>query len=73
METGACDSTTPQAAKFYNLIAWNNEKGAEWVNGGALQFINFYLVNNDVAGFEMKTIKNAVPFRYIFVLAPFVT
>ena len=62
MEGGGCGSTTPIAAKFYSLTAWNNEKGAEWVGGGAIQFHDFLLANNLVAGIEMKLIANAVAF-----------
>ena len=59
MVGGGCDSTEPETARFYGLTAWNCEKGAEWVDGGALQFREFFLVQNQVAGFDLKTISNA--------------
>ncbi|XP_019623376.1 PREDICTED: fibrocystin-L-like [Branchiostoma belcheri] len=55
-ENGAC-SGRPVPAKFYKLISWNNEKGAEWVNCGAIQFIDFVMANNEKAGIEMKMVK----------------
>ncbi|XP_078617899.1 fibrocystin-L-like [Branchiostoma floridae x Branchiostoma japonicum] len=54
-ENGAC-SGRPVPAKFYKLISWNNEKGAEWVNCGAIQFIDFVMANNEKAGIEMKMV-----------------
>ena len=59
MENGRCSGDRPIAAKFEKLTAWNNEKGAEWVSCGAVQFIDFFLVNNEVAGIEMKLISQA--------------
>ncbi|XP_054983665.1 fibrocystin-L [Sorex araneus] len=61
MLTGSCTSTVPIPAVFHSLTTWNCQKGAEWVNGGALQFHNFVMVNNYEAGIETKRI-----------LAPFV-
>ncbi|XP_066278772.1 fibrocystin-L-like [Branchiostoma lanceolatum] len=54
-ENGAC-SGRPVPAKFYSLTSWNNEKGAEWVNCGAIQFIDFVMANNEKAGIEMKMV-----------------
>ncbi|XP_063113704.1 fibrocystin-L isoform X1 [Cavia porcellus] len=56
METGSCTSTVPLPAVFNSLTTWNCQKGAEWVNGGALQFHNFVMVNNHEAGIETKRI-----------------
>uniref|UniRef100_A0A8C6RMA5 Fibrocystin-L n=1 Tax=Nannospalax galili TaxID=1026970 RepID=A0A8C6RMA5_NANGA len=56
MQTGSCTSTVPTPAVFDSLIVWNCQKGAEWVNGGALQFHNFVMVNNYEAGIETKRI-----------------
>uniref|UniRef100_A0A673UX60 Fibrocystin-L n=1 Tax=Suricata suricatta TaxID=37032 RepID=A0A673UX60_SURSU len=56
MQTGSCTSTVPVPAIFNSLTTWNCEKGAEWVNGGALQFHNFVMVNNYEAGIETKRI-----------------
>ncbi|KAI5091821.1 fibrocystin-L precursor, partial [Silurus meridionalis] len=53
---GKCSSTIPEPAVFRKLTSWNNEKGAEWVNAGAVQFNNFLMVNNEVAGVETKRI-----------------
>ncbi|KAL1767893.1 fibrocystin-L isoform X2 [Sigmodon hispidus] len=56
METGSCTSIVPVPAIFNSLTVWNCQKGAEWVNGGALQFHNFVMVNNYEAGIETKRI-----------------
>ncbi|XP_004431348.1 PREDICTED: fibrocystin-L [Ceratotherium simum simum] len=56
MQTGSCASTVPVPAIFNSLTTWNCQKGAEWVNGGALQFHNFVMVNNYEAGIETKRI-----------------
>ncbi|MCJ8746157.1 hypothetical protein PDJAM_G00138700 [Pangasius djambal] len=53
---GKCSSTIPEPAVFRKLTSWNNEKGAEWVNVGAVQFNDFLMVNNEVAGVETKRI-----------------
>ncbi|XP_064635071.1 fibrocystin-L-like [Lineus longissimus] len=58
-ETGACDDPVAKAAVFDGLYAWNNEKGAEWVNCGAMQFKNFVMFNNEKAGIEMKMIRGS--------------
>ena len=46
---------------FQSLTAWNCDKGAEAVNGGALQFRNFVLVNNDQSGFTGAKIVGGPP------------
>ncbi|XP_035847175.1 fibrocystin-L-like [Sander lucioperca] len=56
MKNGGCYSQTPEPAVFRSLTTWNCEKGAEWVNGGALQFNSFLMVNNEKAGIEAKRI-----------------
>ncbi|XP_004640150.1 fibrocystin-L [Octodon degus] len=56
MKTGSCTSTVPLPAVFNSLTTWNCQKGAEWVNGGALQFHNFVMINNYEAGIETKRI-----------------
>ena len=48
------DTEVPQVAVFDGLDSWNNEKCAEWVGGGALQWTRFRCVNNQIAGIEMK-------------------
>ncbi|XP_075995316.1 PKHD1 like 1, tandem duplicate 1 [Genypterus blacodes] len=56
MKDGSCRSKTPEPAVFRGLTTWNCEKGAEWVNGGALVFDRFVMVNNEKAGIETKQI-----------------
>ncbi|KAK2830693.1 hypothetical protein Q5P01_018624 [Channa striata] len=56
MRDGSCYYQTPQPAVFRSLTTWNCEKGAEWVNVGAVQFNNFIMVNNEKAGIEAKRI-----------------
>ncbi len=63
MEGSCCWCRDPIAGKMYGLTAWNNEKGAETVGTGAVQFHDFLLVNNDKAGLEMKTMLSAKPFN----------
>ncbi|XP_076865903.1 fibrocystin-L-like isoform X2 [Brachyhypopomus gauderio] len=53
---GHCGSATPVPAVFRRLTTWNNQKGAEWVNVGAVQFHEFLAVNNEVAGVETRHI-----------------
>ena len=52
-----------QAAVFQSLTAWNCDKGAEAVNAGSLQFHDFVLVHNDLAGYEGKKVTGNPP-RY---------
>ncbi|XP_065804470.1 fibrocystin-L [Labrus bergylta] len=56
MKGGTCRSKTPEPAVFHSLTTWNCEKGAEWVNVGAVQFDSFLMVNNEKAGIEAKRI-----------------
>ncbi|XP_026145815.1 PKHD1 like 1, tandem duplicate 1 isoform X2 [Carassius auratus] len=56
MRTGSCSSSTPLPAVFRRFTSWNNEKGVEWVNVGAVQFSEFLMVNNEKAGVETKRI-----------------
>uniref|UniRef100_A0A8D3BAM2 PKHD1 like 1, tandem duplicate 2 n=1 Tax=Scophthalmus maximus TaxID=52904 RepID=A0A8D3BAM2_SCOMX len=56
MKSGGCRSSTPEPAVFRALTTWNCEKGAEWVNVGAVQFEGFVMVNNEKAGIEGKRI-----------------
>ncbi|WAR05573.1 PKHL1-like protein, partial [Mya arenaria] len=55
---GGCGGTEVEPAVFEGLFAWNCEKGAESVNVGALQFKDFVLVQNKLAGYEGKKINN---------------
>ncbi|XP_066530272.1 fibrocystin-L-like [Hoplias malabaricus] len=56
MRQGRCNSNIPQPAVFRKLTSWNNQKGAEWVNVGSVQFSEFLMVNNELAGVETKRI-----------------
>ncbi|KAM8882915.1 PKHD1 like 1, tandem duplicate 1 [Synchiropus picturatus] len=61
MKGGSCHSSIPEPAVFNGLTTWNCEKGAEWVNVGAVQFHNFTMVNNEKAGIDAKRIfRNSV-------------
>ncbi|XP_063307204.1 fibrocystin-L-like [Pelobates fuscus] len=53
---GSCSDSTPKPAIFKSLTTWNCQKGAEWVDGGALQFHNFSMINNEDAGIETKRV-----------------
>lgn len=54
-------SSTGDAAPavFEDFIAWNNEKGVEFVNFGSLQIVRGMFVQNSLAGFEGKALKHA--------------
>ncbi|KAM3928399.1 fibrocystin-L-like [Leptodactylus fuscus] len=54
--THSCSASIPSPAIFRSLTTWNCQKGAEWVNGGALQFHNFTMVNNEDSGIETKRV-----------------
>ena len=53
----SCDSTVPSPARFYSLTTWRCEKGAEWVDCGAMQFIDFVMIDNEEAGLDLKLVK----------------
>ncbi|XP_060573258.1 fibrocystin-L-like isoform X2 [Ruditapes philippinarum] len=55
----SCIASDAEPAVFDGLYAWNCDKGAEAVNSGALQFKNFILVQNKLAGYEGKIVLNA--------------
>eukprot|EP00058_Branchiostoma_floridae_P026715 XP_002612206.1 hypothetical protein BRAFLDRAFT_108902 [Branchiostoma floridae] len=56
-EGGSCGwGAKPEPAVFRGFTAWRNEKGAEWVNVGAVQFEDFVVAYNELAGIEMKRI-----------------
>uniref|UniRef100_H2YG49 Uncharacterized protein n=1 Tax=Ciona savignyi TaxID=51511 RepID=H2YG49_CIOSA len=57
MEGGSCNSNVPSPARFKSLTTWNCEKGAEWVNGGAIQFHDFVMVNNEKTGMDLKMVS----------------
>ncbi|XP_061110160.1 fibrocystin-L-like isoform X2 [Conger conger] len=62
--TGGCRVRTPHPAVFRALTTWNCEKGAEWVNVGAVQFHDFVMVNNEKAGVEAKKIHSYFVFGF---------
>ena len=55
---GACSTgSCVEPAVFHSMFAWNNKKGIEFVNTGALQVEDSVLVQNKLSGFEAKKIK----------------
>ncbi|XP_069815730.1 fibrocystin-L-like [Dendropsophus ebraccatus] len=52
----SCYGYLPSPAIFRSLTTWNCQKGAEWVNGGAIQFHNFSMINNEDSGIETKRV-----------------
>lgn len=63
-ETGTCSDKNGSPAVFKKLIAWNNFRGAEWVHCGAIQFHDFIVANNFMAGIEMYFIIRKTKFPY---------
>ena len=53
MRGGGCNSKIAQPAHFYSLLAWNNMRGAETVIGGAIRYVDFVMLDNDIAGIEV--------------------
>lgn len=53
---GGCGGTEVEPAVFQGLFSWNNDKGAEAVFSGAVQFVDFILVQNKLAGYEGKKV-----------------
>lgn len=47
----------PEPAAFRSLTAWSCGKGAEWTDGGAIQFHDFLLVGNEKSGAEAQRIE----------------
>ena len=47
-----CDSRIAQPAVFHSLVAWNNMRGAEAVQVGAVRMEGFMILDNDIAGIE---------------------
>ena len=54
-EGGSCNSRTSAPAEYYNLTAWNVERGAEAVEVGNVRFINFLISDATAAGLEYQT------------------
>lgn len=53
MKGGSCRSQIAEPAHFHSFLAWNNMRGAETVIGGAIRFVDFVMLDNDVAGVEV--------------------
>lgn len=53
---GSCGSKISAPAKFYTLLAYNNLKGFELTSGGAIQTINFTVLDNKEAGLEFTNL-----------------
>ena len=55
-EGGSCSGSAPSApAEFYNLTAWEVERGAEAVEVGNVRFINFLISDTVESGLEYQT------------------
>ena len=55
MVGGACNSKRAHPAHFYSFLAWNNMRGVESVISGSVRFVDFVMLDNDIAGAEMVT------------------
>ena len=53
---GDCDSRVSEPAMFYTFLAYNNLKGFELTNGGAIQTIDFTVIDNSEAGLEFTNV-----------------
>ena len=49
---GSCGSKIAEPAEFHSLLAYNNMRGAEGVLLGAVRFVDFIAMDNDLAGIE---------------------
>ena len=54
MEGGGCDAKVHKPAKFETFTAWNCMRGAEVDVGGAVQFVENVVLDNDLAGIEVS-------------------
>ena len=50
---GSCKATEAEPAVFHSLLAWNCMRGAEVGIGGAVQFVENVVLDNDLAGIEV--------------------
>ncbi|CAD5115663.1 DgyrCDS4618 [Dimorphilus gyrociliatus] len=62
--SGKCKDKEASPAIFKKLTAYNNFRGAEWVHCGAMQFQDFVVANNYMAGVEMYFIIRKTEFPY---------
>ena len=53
---GGCNSQESEPAIFENLLAWRNDRGAEFTDIEALQLTNSIMVDNKLAGVEVITV-----------------
>lgn len=53
MEGGGCNAQLAKPAHFNSLTCWNNMRGAEVVDGGAVRINNSVMLDNEVAGIEV--------------------
>ena len=49
---GTCKSVIAEPAEFHSLLAYNNMRGAEGVQMGSVRFVDFVMMDNDLAGIE---------------------
>ena len=54
----SCKGVEAVTAHFNGFTAWNNAKGAEWLDVGGTQFLNFVLVQNEACALHMRLIKS---------------
>ena len=47
-----CGSKIAEPAEFNSLLAYNNMRGAEGVQIGSVRFVDFIMMDNDLAGIE---------------------
>ena len=52
MKGGGCDASIAEPAVFEKFLAYNNMRGAEAVKVGAVQMVDFKVLDNDIAGIE---------------------
>lgn len=52
MKNGGCKDKIAESANFVGLVCWNNMRGAEVVDGGAVIIRDSIMLDNDIAGIE---------------------
>ena len=56
-DKGYCNWENEIPAKLYDFTAWRNDRGAEIVFGGKIQFVNFVVLDNLNTGLEFVEVK----------------